>query len=49
MNFCGPPFTNLNSDGTRKISSQPVDRINEVALRHDKFYSKFTSVRKRMA
>ena len=51
MNFCGP-FTNLknrlNSDGTPKITSYPVDRIDEAALRHDKFYSKFTSVRKRM-
>ena len=42
MNFCGPG-TNLNSrlenDGkTPKFDSRPVDRVDEIALRHDLFY-----------
>ena len=51
MHFCGPG-TNLSErlekDGcTPKPFSKPVDRVDEAALRHDLFYTKYTSAKKR--
>ena len=44
MNFCGPGTdlqARLEDDGkTPKLSSQPVDRVDEISLRHDLFYEK---------
>ena len=50
MKYCGPGTdlsVRLNSDGTPKPGWEPVDRIDEAALKHDLFYTKHTSQRVR--
>ena len=52
MHFCGPG-TDLNrrleSDGvTPKKDSEPVDRIDAAALKHDIYYSKHRDARSRI-
>lgn len=51
MNFCGPGTDlnkRLNADGTPKPSSLPVDRIDEAALKHDKFYDNHHGMTERL-
>lgn len=51
MHFCGPGTrldVRLNDDGTPKEDSLPVDRIDEAALRHDKFYASHTNTLERL-
>ena len=51
MNFCGPGTNlknRLDADGKPLPHSQPVDRIDEAALRHDKFYAEHDGVRERL-
>lgn len=51
MNFCGPGTdlnARLNEDGTPKVHSMPVDRVDEAALRHDKFYGEHHTMKERL-
>lgn len=50
MNFAGPGTRldlRLNSDGTPKDTSRPVDRVDEAAYRHDMAYSAFPDTKTR--
>ena len=54
LNYCGPGTDldkRLEADGSRlpKPKYRPVDRVDEASLRHDLFYSDFTSARERIA
>ena len=52
LNYCGPGTDltkRLEADGkTPKQEYMPVDRIDEVALRHDIFYAEHHSARERV-
>src|SRR5213596_2074182 len=50
MTYCGPGTRldlNLNEDGTPKPGCEPVDRVDEAALRHDLAYSRHDDLRNR--
>lgn len=53
MHFCGPGtdlHKRLERDGvTPKKNSQPVDRIDAAALKHDIYYTKHKDARSRIA
>lgn len=51
MNYCGPGTRlrdRLNPDNTPKPGNEPVDRVDEAALRHDIVYSQYDDLRHRM-
>ena len=47
MNYCGPG-TDLNKklfkDGTPKPQYLPVDRVDQIALKHDLAYNRYTDL-----
>ena len=50
MRYCGPGTRldlRLDEDGTPKPGCEPVDRVDEAALRHDIAYSKHNDLRHR--
>jgi len=50
MRYCGPGTRldlKLNEDGTPKVGCEPVDRVDEAALRHDLAYSRHSDLRNR--
>ena len=50
MKYCGPGTDlslRLNEDRTPKPGWEPVDRVDESALRHDIFYTDHPSIRER--
>lgn len=50
MNYCGPGTRldlKLNEDGTPKPGFEPVDRVDQAALKHDIAYSRNTDFRGR--
>src|SRR5438093_6556884 len=50
MRYCGPGTRldlKLNEDGTPKPGCEPVDRVNETALRHDLAYSRHDHLKNR--
>ena len=51
MNYWGPGTDlnkKLNFDGTPKAGFEPVDRIDEAALKHDKAYARNPTLRQRL-
>ena len=50
MRYCGPGTRldlRLNDDWTPKPGSEPIDRVDEAAMRHDIEYSKHDDLRNR--
>jgi hypothetical protein len=50
MRYCGPGTRldkKLTDDGTPKPGCEPVDRVDEAALKHDLAYSRYSDLRHR--